>query len=203
VQNAINATGTTTALQISIAISAASALVSLLAFVLAAFRIIDDWQYRSHQESQALFDEYWYRDVVLPVFLEPLLSHFRDLQSELKKLQQDLKEHDPKRRSEICKTFLDDYKAKKEHVVNCALVVESFVSKIYLPISGELDKADDLVTQFVANENLGVVKKLIDHSNVPERLQGELSSTLRSILDILVDAHARVRKDRRKKKIKK
>ena len=188
------------AAQTSIVISAVGALISLFAFGLAAFRILDDWRYRSRQESLALFDEYWYRDVVLPVFLEPLLAHFRDLQGELKQLQLDLKEPDFNRRAEICKEFLSHYKAKKEHIVNCALIVESFVSSIYEPISEQLDKADDAVTQFVADQHLGVATQSSKPSNPPERLQGELSSTLRSILDILVGAHARVKHDRQKKK---
>ena len=196
----MNATSSpVTAAQTSILIAGTGALISLLALALAAFRIVDDWRYRNRQETQALFDEYWYRDVVLPVFLEPLLSHFRDLHGEITKLQLDLAEPQANRRAEICKSFLSAYKAKKEHIVNCALVVESFVSSIYAPISEQLDKADDAVTQFVADQHLGKATKSSTHSYPPERLQSELSSTLRSILDILVSAHARVNVDRQKK----
>ncbi len=165
-------------------------LTALVAFGTLIWRMYTFYVDRSDLKTER--DEYWYRNVVIPICIEPLVKFIEELTANLRKLETETKEVKQPKRSTTYKIFLKTFKAQKDSVINRFLVLISAEAVIYQRISNALDEIEDIVTQHCAINSLG--EDLVDDTKYggASVVEQEIFVQLRKISDNLRVLHREV-----------
>lgn len=100
-------------------------------------------------------DDFWFRAIINPICLEPLLNFLIDTADELNKMNTEnggqqanteIKEYD---------TFLDNFKNRKDRLISRFLITKVLDFLTYESITKDLDELDDAITTHCAYKSLG------------------------------------------------
>ncbi len=165
--------------------------VALGTFVLRLYNYIVERRDKSRDRKISIEDEFWYRGVILPTCLEPLLQFVLVQSDKLHNLNNRFLNSDENKNAEY-KTYLDQFQKEKRSLENRSIVLEVISEEAYASVTKELDDLEDAVTTHCAFNSLGtnpVDGKSYDKFTVTEE---RFFIFLRDVYKTLVQEHGNI-----------
>ena len=109
--------------------------MAAITFVWKVYEHILEWVIRTRERRLSVIDEFWYRTVLYPLAIEPLIKLFLTLKDSIV----DIENNQEAGQSEY-KILLECFQKQKNDVVARSLVLEAVSSGLYKIISENLDQ---------------------------------------------------------------
>jgi len=129
-------------------------------------------------------DDFWFRKILLPVCIEPLIKLVEDSVCKLKKLQ--AKTTNIKT---VYDNYLKEFKSEKNSVISKFMVLVSKNSELYSNISCAIDEIEDIITMHCALASSSLIEnKVYANADIVEQ---HIYLNLKIILNLLESEHKR------------
>lgn len=169
-----------------------SVLIAGLALIGQSITFFVDRFDREKDLKRGRIDEYWFRQILLPVCIDPLLQLAHDTVAEIGGLHQiDAGDSDiPKHLQRAMSRFA----VKKMAIVNSALILTMYRDELYDSFSNGLDKLQDGVEEHISLLGQGIGKEANSNRIVQDEtyIQQFIWSTIRDVIQNVMKHHDNV-----------
>jgi len=165
--------------------------VAFFTFIWRIYAFIVGRRDRSYERNISIEDEYWYRGVILPTCLEPLLLFVLDQSDKLQHLNNRFSVGSDSKGDEY-KSYLEQFQKEKRSLVNRSIVLEVISSDVYSSVAQLFDDLEDAVTEHCAISSLG--SDSVDDTRYEKYIVTEerFFTFLRDVYQIFVDQHRQI-----------
>lgn len=128
-----------------------TALLALLAFILTVEKMVRERRERRKTRGLSVDDEFWFRRMIVPVCMEPIISFFFEQSASLDAVM--TRPASAVTRQEFEK-FLRQFKKAKVDMAHRSRILCAVSTETYKRVVAELDELDDRVTDLCARCSL-------------------------------------------------
>ena len=165
----------------------ATAAVALINLVYTIF-------WNNHKRNEEIFssikDKYWFREIILPICIKPLVDFANDQATLLHTME---KEAIAGKDKERYTAYLTKFKHDKASVINRFMILGPISSDLYGAVASRLDNLEDSVTLYCAKKSFDSVfvedEEVLYHSARPDQA---IFTTLSEIMIIMSEKHAQL-----------
>lgn len=161
-------------------------VISIVALSFSVYQFFVSRSDRKRDRDRLRDDDFWFRKIIVPICLDPLIRFMSEQSLKLRSIKE--APLSPAGEKQEYPQFLQAFKRGKNEIVSQCLILELFDGKLYEAIAEKLDGLEDYITLHCYHNSDGADTVGEQHQRHSDP-HGEMASTLKSILAVMISCH--------------
>lgn len=142
-----------------------SAFLAISKFFLDVVSWISSKFEKTRERNRSITDDFWYRTIILPIFLEPMLEFINEHSKKLRLIDDVYQKSPDEDHSDQYKSYLESFQSGLRHIINRALMLSASHESLYEVVSMKLDSLEDGVATHCVERAYGGGIEKVDFDN--------------------------------------